>query len=553
VVAGYRGTRILVGPPGTGKSWYLADRVPRIVEASGRRLDRDSSPVVICSLTRAAAQEIGSRLPHLPDTVARTAHSHAYRHGLSGADVVDRAIVADWNCDHPPLALTSPKPRRKDSVPDDIVPARKGDQPGDEVAGQYDLFRHRLVPEARMPPRVQRFARRWEAFKRERGCVDFTDMLVHAGTTAPLGAEVVVVDEAQDLSRLMWQVVLAWAEDAGGLIAVGDPWQALYDPWAGASAAAFLQQFDHADEHAILSQSWRVPAAVHRVATRFVRALSDYRPTEYEPRRQDGPGTPFVEGRVVRCDATWTDPRRAVDEAERLAAAGKRVLFAFSANYMTRPLCQLLRERAAVFSNPWREDEPLWNPLRGGAGGAAATLLDPGRRWTAAGIHDWTRPLRATGLLRRGMRAEIEKRENDSRQLGLEEIRRWFVDEARDGVARLASAGSDAALLVWWRERLATKYREAGDYAAALIRARGVEALRAPSLLHPSTIHGCKGGEADHVFLFPDLSPMADEAWAAGGRFRDPVVRAFYVGITRARECLHLCAPATRRFVEFPR
>ncbi len=548
-----RGTRILLGPPGTGKSHYLANRVPKIVKASGRFPNNESSPILICSLTRAAAGEIGSRLRHLPTTVARTVHSHAYRNGCADRRVIDRPLVADWNHEHRSVALTPPKPRRKDAVPDDIAPAHKGDQPGDEVAAQYDLLRHRLVPTDRMPPRIRRFAQRWESFKRDNGCLDFTDMLIHADTAAPLGAEVIIVDEAQDLSPLMWKVVLAWADSAGGLIAVGDPWQALYDPWAGASAAEFLRQFDQADDHAILSQSWRVPAAVHRVAMRFAHELSDYRPIEYDPRRESGSGSPIVEGRVVRCDATWTDPERAIDQAEELAAAGKRVLFVFSANYMTKPLCQALRERATVFSNPWRLDEPMWNPFRGGMGDAAAALLDPRQRWTAAGIHEWTRPLRATGLLRRGMRAEIEKHKHKRRHIPPEQLRKWFADDARNEIARLASQGSDAAVLGWWRGRLATKYRESGHYAAALIRAHGVEALVAPSLLHPSTIHGCKGGEADHVFLFPDISPMAEEAWSAGGRYRDPVVRAFYVGITRARGCLHVCEPATRRFVELPR
>jgi len=554
VVVDYEGTRVLVGPPGTGKSSYLTDRVPRIVRRSGRELSEESSPVLLCSLTNSAAAELGSRMPLLPSSVARTLHSHAYRSTESSLAVVDRRVVTDWNELHPLLTLTLPRARAQDPTPEDIVPAPRGDQHGDEVAAAYDRLRHELVQLDHMPERVRRFALRWEEFKRDRGVTDFTDMLVWASDAPPLDAEVIVVDEAQDLSRLGWQVVRAWADHAGGLLAVGDPWQALYDPWAGASAAAFLEQLRSADDSSILSQSWRVPAAVHRIAVRFVRQLSDFRPIAYDPRRVNGPGTPFVEGRVTRCDATWTDPGRAIDQAIDLAAQGKRVLFLFSANYMTLPLCQALRERVLPFSNPWRTHEPRWNPLRDGMGASAAALLDPGRRWTAAGLRGWSAPLRQRGLLRRGARAEIEAAaQHGGLRLGVDVLRGWFEPESFEGLGQVLSRGPDARVLRWWAERLLARHREAGEYAAALLRAHGSEVLDVEPLLHPSTIHASKGGEADCVFLFPDISPRADEAWSDGGRYRDPIVRAFYVGITRARECLYVCAPATRRFVELPR
>jgi superfamily I DNA/RNA helicase len=55
------------------------------------------------------------------------------------------------------------------------------------------------------------------------------------------------------------------------------------------------------------------------------------------------------------------------------------------------------------------------------------------------------------------------------------------------------------------------------------------------------TIHSVKGGEADVVFLFPDLSPAGDSAYQLYGPQRDAVIRLFYVGMTRARQTLYIC------------
>ena len=55
-----------------------------------------------------------------------------------------------------------------------------------------------------------------------------------------------------------------------------------------------------------------------------------------------------------------------------------------------------------------------------------------------------------------------------------------------------------------------------------------------------STIHGAKGGEADNVILFTDLSPAADEAFRIGN---DDVHRVFYVAVTRAKQNLYIIEP----------
>ena len=63
------------------------------------------------------------------------------------------------------------------------------------------------------------------------------------------------------------------------------------------------------------------------------------------------------------------------------------------------------------------------------------------------------------------------------------------------------------------------------------------------------TIHSVKGGQADVVYLFPDLSRAGDEQYQCVGAARDAVVRLFYVGVTRARQTLYICQPESHRAV----
>jgi hypothetical protein len=72
-------------------------------------------------------------------------------------------------------------------------------------------------------------------------------------------------------------------------------------------------------------------------------------------------------------------------------------------------------------------------------------------------------------------------------------------------------------------------------YVTALLR-RGEKFNGVPRIT-ASTIHGSKGGEADNVILFTDLSPAADTQFQ---RNPDDTHRVFYVAVTRAKQNLYI-------------
>jgi len=556
MLSDYRGRRVLIGPPGTGKSRFLADRVERIVNLSGSRPDEERSPVLVCSLTRAAAAELGSRVG-LPDGAKRTIHSLAYRSMDPRPTVIDAEITRDeWNENHPAFALTPPG--KGASHLDDVFAPFEGSMPGDAVYAEYQILRQRCAPRAEWPDHVHAFARPWEGWKRQSDLIDFCDMLEFAGEAPPLDPEVIIVDEAQDCSRLAWNLILRWSDLAGGLIVAGDPYQSLYDPWAGADASALFDLIRDGADSGVLKQSWRVPEGVHARAMRWIRQLSKYQPIDYFPRRIDSndPSSPFVPGGVKRCPADWREPYAAIQEAEELAAQGKSVLFIFLTNRMTAPICREMRARTLPFDNPWRRKEVLWNPIDPEIMGGIGAFLDPAARWTWRGVARWVRPLRAAGLLQRGAKSVLDAvfdggtpeqggpGVSRSETLTREDQERIFAPAAAEELRQVCSSLPRERLLDWWRDHVLPSQRTAVDYCVRVQRKFGAKLRDVPVLLHPSTAHASKGGEADHVFFFPDFSTPAYDAWVGPRVQRDAVIRAVYVAMTRARECLHLCTAA---------
>ncbi len=560
---GYSGVYVIHGRPGTGKTTRIARTVRRILASAGRVPDKGWSPVVVVSLTKAAAEEAAGRQTGLPKGAISTLHSVGYR-SLQRAETVGIRHIAAWNARYPAYAISPQqflRTDRRDKDYDLDLSDVCDELPGDEVFREYDLLRHRMVPRKGWPARVLEFARRWDEWKRARGIVDYTDM-IEFGDAHPMDPGVIIADEAQDLSGLERNYLerLREAHDAA-LILVGDNQQAIYT-WRGADPKLLHDAGIPADHVDRLTQSYRLPAAVLRKATAWIAQLPGYQPAPFFPRREspDDPDSPFVEGAVRRCDATWKWPEEAVDIADGLAREGKHVLLVTATNRMTQPMCAVLRERAIPYDNPWRRKESLWNPLRSrAADGARALLFPTGAPWTHGEVAAWTSPFREGGPLRPGAKEEIRllSIRRNSRRLPVPQrsLKRWFDPAVLEPLLELIGrrrrdGGLAGEILAAWLALMPAAKRRGRDYLIRVVAVRGADALIEAPRVHPSTIHACKGGEGDHVFLYPDLSRSAMHAWLDGGEGRDSIVRTFYVGITRARETLYLCEPAGRRFVE---
>lgn len=570
-VNAYSGNYVIVGPPGTGKTTFLARQVQKIVDrrpaanVGGQGTSR--SPVLVCSLTRAAAAEIAGREMAIPAGAVGTLHAHAYRQ--LGRPPVAEAHADEWNEAHPNYRIGNTAPATDE--PDwDRSQRPDANAPGALAYEEYHLLRARCVPRRHWGKRdVEGFAQAWEMWKALNGYVDFTDMIdvaIRDRVPPPLTPDVILADEAQDHSALEHRLLTAWGDDAGCIMSAGDPWQAIYC-WRGADPTIFGSDRIPDDRRRVLGRSYRIPAAVHRLATSWVRQLTTWEPIDYSP-RQDAGGEP-IEGEVSRCnEGNWTEPAALIDMAERWLEDGESVMFLASCGYLLGPLLMRLRERGMPFANPWRRSRGDWNPFARKRGvrmidrvwaflqndmSFAQDAWDCWRTETMARI---AHVLRADGTLRRGAKKAIRSAAecDPSREITDDDLLAWFERDALgdlQALQRERNEGMDPPpardLAEWMVSRVAAKDEKRATYAASALCRCGPALIDQDPPIYVGTIHSFKGAEADNCILFPDLSLAGGNEWAAGDKARDAVVRLFYVGITRARKRLVLAAGKGRQ------
>jgi DNA helicase-2/ATP-dependent DNA helicase PcrA len=220
---------------------------------------------------------------------------------------------------------------------------------------------------------------------------------------------------------------------------------------------------------------------------------------------------------------------------------GQTVMLLASCSYMLHPLITVLRQRGIPFHNPYRKSAGFWNPLRHGRKGSSTdrvlSLLGP-KQWTRADIKLWAEWLRTKGNLRPGAKVLIDGGD-DSIPLTAEWLNEVFEPDALDGL--LGARGDSRRLIQWWSPRIAPEFHGRVQFPLAVALAGGSQALEESPRVIVGTIHSVKGGQADIVFLFPDLSAAGDAAYQRHGTQRDSVIRLFYVGMTRARHTLYVC------------
>lgn len=524
------------GPPGTGKTTFLA----RQTRAAAAKHGGDM--VAAVSLTRTAAAEIAGRDTAIPDENVGTLHAHCYR-------ALDRPALAEtpegvrsWNEEHPHLRLTSGGGDHLEDTPVDLDGGRTT---GDELHAQVMTHRARMTPPDRWTPFQRDYLDEWETWKARTERLDFTDLVERCLAevpTHPAVPRVLAFDEAQDFSRLELALAVKWSAHTETTVVVADPDQSIY-AWRGADPDAFAAMPLAGTR--VLEQSYRVPAAVHAAADRWLAQLGDrrsgaaYRPTP-EP------------GDVARHPATLLHPEALLAAIDEDLAAGRTCMVLTSCGYMLAPVLAVLRDRGVPFHNPYRAKAGAWNPLR--AANRLLAFLRPSARawgeearaWTWDDLRLWTEPLSARDALSRGAKALIEEK------CRADQFGESRADEqpSLDVVGELLGTDSidHPALrgdVDWWAGTLRANQRAKFAYPLEVLRARGGAALRERPQLTIGTIHSVKGGEADSVYIFPDLSRTGTyEGWLPGGPARDQIVRMFYVALTRARARVTVLDPA---------
>ena len=219
---------IVLGGPGTGKT-------SRLMEIVAAALDRGVPPskIALVAFTNSAAdvaveracKRFGLSPKELP--YFRTIHSFAYRQlGLRGGDVLGNEHLAKIS------ELTGELLRAGSSADEGPALGMNADplltleqyartsrktlrRAWEDHGGDLDWFR------------LKRFVDAYRLYKEDLGLLDFTDLLEKylEGEPAPVDVEIAIVDEAQDLTLLQWEVIERAFAGAREMYVAGDDLQ----------------------------------------------------------------------------------------------------------------------------------------------------------------------------------------------------------------------------------------------------------------------------------------------------------------------------------------
>jgi DNA helicase-2/ATP-dependent DNA helicase PcrA len=336
--------------------------------------------------------------------------------------------------------------------------------------------------------------RAYRHFKNARNLMDFTDLLaqiIQEPEYLP-HLDVLIIDEAQDLSRLQWEIVFHLIKHAKRVYIGGDDDQACYK-WVGADVQTFL---DLQGEVVVLTQSYRVPAVVHELANKVVQRIRSRQPKEWHPREEQG---------VVQF----------YNNFEHVDVSTGEWLVLASTNYMLNDLHEWVKSQGLMFE-------------RHGQRSISENILSAVLGWET---------------LRKGKPMPMPVVKNVYKYLGTEFVKRGFKtlrDIDPNNEYTLEELKTSYGLLtddIW--HKVLTKISDTQrQYIISILR-RGAK-LNGKVPIKLSTIHGAKGGEADNVLLLTDLSPKFANDYA---RNSDDINRLLYVGMTRAKQSLHIVMP----------
>lgn len=266
---------VIYGPPGTGKTSALINR------ASGAGLQ---GRVLFLAFTRAAANEVNDRTNA---SSAMTLHSFCYRQlGISTAQVVDRGKLHEF-------AKVVNIPISGGGIND--MQAKEGD----DYLAVVSYASNRIMPlpegydalgRPGSPQRFEYFTAAYEKWKNTYGYVDFDDMLFmwFESSMHPPQYDMVLLDEAQDLTRAQWAVFHKIIERTPRIVIAGDDDQAIFQ-WAGAIPEGmddFGRKMDASRE--VLHRSHRVPALVKDMAEQVIQGVSRRVEKRYQSTRKTG-------------------------------------------------------------------------------------------------------------------------------------------------------------------------------------------------------------------------------------------------------------------------
>ena len=501
--------KIIFGPPGTGKTTRLLNIVEQEL-----RIGVPPDRIAYLAFTRKAAQEAVQRactkfkLDKKDLPWFRTIHSFVFKSmNYSQDEIMKPKHYAELS----------------DIIKVPLVSVTSADEVGVSIHNNehlhiYDLSRARGTTLKQEYKRYGQVDGGFEKtnyitkslikYKNTMHVRDYTDLLEdYCNQGAVPNLEVVIVDEAQDMSYLQWQVVDKIMKHAARVYLAGDDDEAIFD-WAGADPNRLINAKDWEKE--VLQQSYRIPKTSHDIADRLITRIKHRQPKSWRPRDYKG----FSRSYAYRLSS---------DSFNK----GQWMILART-NYLLDQIEHDLKQYGHYYS---RGNQPsISNKLSN-----AVSSWNKLRRKQEISIDD-VKSIYYYMTVGQGVKRGF-KGMNFQTVPG----QTFSYRELRENYGLLITNN------VPWQSALDKVPSSRSIYLQSIMLRNKKELSQEPRI-KLSTIHGAKGGEADHVMLLTDLSRKADDSFL---RNRDSERRVFYVGATRAKKSLHIIrSNSSREFTE---
>lgn len=503
---------LILGPPGCGKTHYLLGQVEKALQEGAH-----PSRIGFVSFTRKSINEAVERavskfgLEQKDFPYFKTLHSMGYS-GL-GMQRTDIMGSEDYAAVGREVGLVLKTTKAIDPDDGELIPSLDGNggvyllaidrarYRGVSIAFEYnDMHDHDVHF-----PLLEKLEKVLRLYKEGMSKFDFVDMIEkYVEFGEPPYLDLLIVDEAQDLTWLQWQMVKKMSSQAGKVLIAGDDDQAIYR-WAGVDVQHFINS---APNKVILNQSYRLPKKVWELSQNLVKRIGGRVEKEFLPREE--------EGTVQMASTIYNIP---LDNNESWTLMTRINAYMYA-------LANALRDEGIVYSIKGKSS----------INQEAATAiyywrrLQEGKPLYVRQVADLYKKLPKQGpsaALRRGATQLLAAADPE---------RGYYYEDLRDNYGLVAKLEDDALDVI-------TLGDDERVYIAAAER-RGVDILAEPKI-KLSTFHAMKGGEDDNCVVY-----LGSTRACAESRHYDDELRAAYVAITRAKKNLYLLDTDKRYKVE---